>query len=431
MPTHVGRGPGAGGIVLGGDQAVARVHRRRHRRAEVDVAEAHDEVARVEHDPLHVVDGGKAVDPADELDVVRAPGRVVTHDRHVLLDGLVDRRVLPGQRQVHHPRGDLEVVQASQPVLGVGQGLEQAVLRQDAAVVVHLERADARGDVDDARKRQPLQLQHQGVDAKPELQVQDDGTVFHQQMPIPLPAVDGAGARAGALDRPEDRAPPTPVIPAKAGTQVRGSIGAGFRSWPARLGPGFRRDDRRLEGGDEPVLLGLRRHGLGVAHRLEPHRVARRELADLPEVGLDGHERAYEAAEGRPVRPQDDRHVAGEVDRAHGIGVVVDVGGVQPRLAPVPPRPLRLWPDQPHARAVGVVVHAPVGAQHHGDVLGREEVRRPVRSVEHANGPRLRQRGPERRVERRLRAAAVEMRQAQHIAGRQRPPGMPPEPRRG
>ncbi len=46
----------------------------------------------------------------------------------------------------------------------------------------------------------------------------------------------------------------------------------------------------------------------------KPHAVAGRELADLPQIGLDHHQRANEAAQAGAVGPEDDRHVAGEVD---------------------------------------------------------------------------------------------------------------------
>ena len=42
-----------------------------------------------------------------------------------------------------------------------------------------------------------------------------------------------------------------------------------------------------------------------------------------------------------------------------GVGVVVDVRGMQAGLAAVGPRPVRLGPDQAHAGAAGVVVHLP------------------------------------------------------------------------
>ena len=67
--------------------------------------------------------------------------------------------------------------------------------------------------------------------------------------------------------------------------------------------------------------------------------------------GRDHRGRADEAAEARAVGAEDDRHVAGEIDRADGVGVVVDVGGMQARLAAVGAGPARLRADQAHAGA--------------------------------------------------------------------------------
>ena len=46
------RRPGAGGVVLGRDQPMARIDRRGDRRAEVNVAQAEHQIAGVEHDAL-------------------------------------------------------------------------------------------------------------------------------------------------------------------------------------------------------------------------------------------------------------------------------------------------------------------------------------------------------------------------------------------
>jgi len=107
----------------------------------------------------------------------------------------------------------------------------------------------------------------------------------------------------------------------------------------------------------------------------------------LPQIRLNHRGRADEAAQAGAVRAEDDRHVAGEIDRADGIGVVVDVGRMQARFAAVAPRPFRLRADQAHAGAAGVVVHLPVGGEEHLDVGIGEEIRRAVRAVEHADFP--------------------------------------------
>jgi hypothetical protein len=125
---HVGRGPGARGIVFGGDEAVPRIDRGRDRRAEIDVAEPHHEILGIEYDTLDVVDAVEPVHAADELDIVGAPWRVVAHRFHVFVDRLVDRRVFPRQRQVDHAGRDFEIVEATEPLLGLGKRIEQRSL---------------------------------------------------------------------------------------------------------------------------------------------------------------------------------------------------------------------------------------------------------------------------------------------------------------
>ena len=56
MPTTFGGVQVRAGIVLGGHQPMTRVERRGHRRAQVDIAQAHDQVAGVEDDRRDVLD---------------------------------------------------------------------------------------------------------------------------------------------------------------------------------------------------------------------------------------------------------------------------------------------------------------------------------------------------------------------------------------
>ena len=130
-----------------------------------------------------------------------------------------------------------------------------------------------------------------------------------------------------------------------------------------------------------------RRAAAGCGTRLEAKSVARAKLPDLPQLVVDDGDRANEAAEARAVGPEDHRHVAGEVDAADGVGVVVDVGRMQSRLAAVVARPRGLRPDQSHAGAAGVVVHFPFGVEERAHVFGREEIRRAMRAVGDADLP--------------------------------------------
>ncbi len=127
-----------------------RVQRRGHRRAQVDVAQSHDQVTGIKDDVAHLVDAVQAVDAADELDVVGAPGRVGAHRCMYLLDGLLDGRVVPGQRQMHDARRHDGVGGRRRPP--ESPAAPAAARAAGRGVVVDLQRADARRDVDDARQ---------------------------------------------------------------------------------------------------------------------------------------------------------------------------------------------------------------------------------------------------------------------------------------
>ena len=70
------------------------------------------------------------------------------------------------------------------------------------------------------------------------------------------------------------------------------------------------------------------------AHRREPHRSPGRAGPSSSARARD-RDRADEAAEARTVRAEDDRHVAGEIDGADRVRVVVNVRRMQARLAAV------------------------------------------------------------------------------------------------
>ena len=110
--------PGAGRVVLGGDQSMTRVQRRGHGRAQVHIAQAHHQVAGAVDDVLDLLLAVEPVDAADELDVARAPGRIRVHRLHVALRGQLHRRIVPGQRQVDDAAGQFHV-------FDIGQSLQR------------------------------------------------------------------------------------------------------------------------------------------------------------------------------------------------------------------------------------------------------------------------------------------------------------------
>ncbi len=115
--------------------------------------------------------------------------------------------------------------------------------------------------------------------------------------------------------------------------------------------------------------------------------VAGLELADFPELGLDDGEGAHEAAAAGAVGAEDDGHVAGEIDRADGVGVVVDVGRVQAGLAAVAAGPLGLGADETDSGAGGVVVNLVGGGEERCDVGFGEKIGGAVGAVKDADPP--------------------------------------------
>ena len=83
-------------------------------------------------------------------------------------------------------RGDLEVVETAQPVLGRGERLNQHRLLQPPAVVMHLQRPDAGCHVDDAGQVETPDLEHQRVNTQAQFDVEDDGAIFDQQVAVAL-----------------------------------------------------------------------------------------------------------------------------------------------------------------------------------------------------------------------------------------------------
>ena len=182
---------------------------------------------------------------------------------------------------------------------------------------------------------------HQRVHPEAQRQVEHQRAVFDQQVVVAGLAVDHRRAaspvpevaeRTGAVAR-ATACRPAPVAAAGIATAVERSPSPRLR----RRAGAPRRATRRRSARVRPALS----------------------WPIFQSSAVDDGRGADEAAEARPVGTQDDRHVAGEVDRADGVGVVVDVRRVQPASPPSGRAQRGLGPDQTHAGAAGVVVHPP------------------------------------------------------------------------
>ena len=117
------------------------------------------------------------------------------------------------------------------------------------------------------------------------------------------------------------------------------------RTWRGGIGgeaTGFKRRDLC-------VLLRQAQRGLRWREAREADFVAGAKLAHLPQLGLRDGGGADEAAERRAVGAEDHRHVAGEIDGADGVRIVVDVARMEPGFATVFARPDGLRADEADA----------------------------------------------------------------------------------
>src|SRR6185369_8457610 len=176
---------------------MARVDRCRHGRAEIDIAEAEHEVAGREDDLFDVANVVQPIDTADELDVARAPRRIGPDALHVLADRQLRRLVVPGQRQMDDARRHLHLFNRRQIGLRVDDELEQPLERDDAAIEMYLQRANARREIDDAVDRGRLEPLHQRVGAKAQVEIEHQWAVLDEQILIATWSIrhlDGARA---------------------------------------------------------------------------------------------------------------------------------------------------------------------------------------------------------------------------------------------
>ena len=133
---------------------------------------------------------------------------------------------------------------------------------------VHLQRPDARGEVDDAVEALSLQGFLQRVHPHPQAQVKFLVAVLDDDVVVAVAPVDHGG-HAGARLAPGEDA----VVAVAAGAQQRRDRAAAAQ-----------------------------RGGVGFPHRHEADRVARAQLARLPQLAAGDDGGADEPAEARPVR---------------------------------------------------------------------------------------------------------------------------------
>ncbi len=113
----------------------------------------------------------KAIDAPDELDVGGAPWRIRAHELLIFAHGELRLLVVPGKRQMHDAafHGDASADRAGS-CSSANERVQQARRRKRAAVVVHLQRADAGREIDEPGKPFRLERLHQEMRAQAQAQ---------------------------------------------------------------------------------------------------------------------------------------------------------------------------------------------------------------------------------------------------------------------
>ncbi|MNC31702.1 hypothetical protein D3C75_800300 [compost metagenome] len=137
------------------------------------------------------------------------------------------------------------------------------------------------------------------------------------------------------------------------------------------------------------VLGDFQRLSVFKGDRMEANTIARLHLPDFPQLRFRDSHRANKPAEAWAVTRQNHREIAGKIHRANRIFAVMNIGRMQARFSTVSTRPLRFRANQPHAEAVGVVVNLPFGLKKCLHGFRREEIRRAVWPVQHADFPHI------------------------------------------
>ena len=202
------------------------------------------------------------VDAADELDVRRAPGRVRAHELLILAHGELDAGRSSDSGRCTMRLGTVTSSRRGSVASISRSSVEQARARQLRAVVVDLQRADARRQVDQTRQPRRRQRLHQQMHPQPQARCR-----------APSAHIRRADCRRPAAGRPPATGPSSGRCPriGRAGRAGRGGSPtgrqrdraapcAGHGSAPGRPGfswPIFQRSSRAITAGQtKPPRLG-------------------------------------------------------------------------------------------------------------------------------------------------------------------------------
>ena len=347
---------------------MARINGHCTGRTEIHIAQAEYQIAGTEDDVAYLLGGIQAVNAANEFHIVGQPGRITADGFLITLHRIQGGAVFECHGQMQDARGDHPLVHAADGFFPFQQSADQGCLVDQAGIVVDLQAANARRQLQNTADRGAFEVLHERMHTHAQGQVEHVVAVLDKDVLVARLAINDTRYVALGIVFGEHGG-------RRAGRVVIGD--GGLYHW---------NNTQILDGG---ILGFFQCLGFSEADRREANAVAGFELADFPQFGFGNGHRAHKPAEAGAILGQDNREIAGEIDGANGVFIIVHVGGMQAGFAAVGACPARLRADQTDAQPVGVVVHLPVRLEKFFDGLFGEKVRRAVGAVQHLDVPLL------------------------------------------
>ncbi len=265
-----------------------------------------------------------------------------------------------------NPRRNFHLISKRKLAFCGQQKVEQFVQMNLPAVKVDLQGANSGGQINDPGKLTPFQPLHQGMDTKAEIQIQNQRTVLYQDVRVAGSPVDDAGPVSISREFGEDGF--VAVLCAHL-QKTRRSCGQGGERFNLMF------------------LRGLKSFRLSDRETAETEGISRLELSEFPEFRIDHDGGTDETAQAGSIWSKQNGHIPREIDRAHRVGIVMEIRRMKTCFTAVRSSPFRLRSDQSDPCPVGIIVNFPVGGKKGIDVFGSKKVGSAMGSIEDCQAP--------------------------------------------
>ncbi|MNG09760.1 hypothetical protein D3C84_931910 [compost metagenome] len=158
---------------------MARIDWRRDGSAEIDVAKPKHKIIRFIHHSPNVLDAREPVHAAYKLQVARTPWRIRANALLIPLDRKLCSRVIPRQRETYDARRDTNRFERRQLAVQLHKQVACLANGNAGPVDMHLQRPDARRQIEHRNDPAVLYGLHQRMDLEPELQIELHRPIFN------------------------------------------------------------------------------------------------------------------------------------------------------------------------------------------------------------------------------------------------------------